>query len=91
MTNHPGRKPGPAWRMAPAQLRALLADANLTQSRAAELVGVDVRTMERYLAGSRAIPPSVSGLLCLLLIVTGTPALPLVQWLHPDVAVLYTG
>ena len=85
MTNHPGRKPGSALpRMTPHQLRDLLARANMTQAQAASFAGVETRTMERYLAGDRAIPLSVSGLLCLSLVILGAPVGLFAPWLHAD-------
>lgn len=86
MTNHPGRKPSAPLRMTPEQLRDLLARTGLTQQRAAELAGVELRTMERWLAGARAMPRSASGLLCLSCIILGSPAGLLLPWLSPEVA-----
>lgn len=91
MTNHPGRKPGSALalgqqRMTPEQLRDLLARSQLTQSRAAALAGVGLRTMQQYIAGDRTMPLSASGLLCLSLVTLGAPAALLTPWVHPAVA-----
>lgn len=87
MTNHPGRKPGSAQlRMTPDQLRDLIARAGITQARAAELAGVQLRTMQQYLAGDRAMPLSASGLLCSSLVIMGAPADLLLPWLPPLVA-----
>lgn len=85
MTNHPGRKPGSARRMTPDQLRDIIARAGITQARAAELARVEPRTMERYLAGDRAMPLSASGLLCVSLVILGAPVGLLAPWLHADV------
>ena len=82
MTNHPDRKPAPL-RMTPAQLRDLLARAELTQQRAADLSGVALRTMQQYLAGARKIPASASGLLCSSLVLRGAPREVLEPWLPP--------
>lgn len=87
MTNHPGRKPGSApLRMTPEQLRDLIARAGITQSRAADLAGVQLRTMQQYLAGDRAMPVSASALLCVSLVILGAPVGLLSPWLHADVA-----
>lgn len=87
MTNHPGRKPGSApLRMTPEQLRDLIARAGITQSRAADLAGVQLRTMQQYLAGDRAMPVSASALLCVSLVILGAPVGLLAPWLHADVA-----
>ena len=87
MPNHPGRQPGPAQqRMTPEVLRDIIQRAGITQSRAAELAGVQPRTMRQYLAGDRTMPLSASGLLCLSLIALGGPAGLLSPWLPPDVA-----
>ena len=87
VTNHPGRKPGSAQqRMTPEQLRNLLARAGLTQERAAALAGVEQRTLERWLAGSRAMPLSASGLLCVSCIMLGAPVGILSPWLPAEVA-----
>jgi transcriptional regulator with XRE-family HTH domain len=86
MTNHPGRKPGSAQqRMTPAQLRDIIERGGITQARAAELAGVAPRTMRQYLAGDRAIPLSVSGMLCVCLILLGAPAVLLRPWLPLEV------
>jgi len=87
MTNHPGRKPGSAQRrMTPEQLRDIIARAGITQERAAALAGVEQRTMERWLAGTRAMPLSASGLLCLSCITLGAPVGLLTAWLPAEVA-----
>ena len=87
MTNHPGRAPGSVQqRMTPDQLRDLIARANITQARAAELAGVQLRTMQQYLAGDRAMPLSASGLLCVSCVLLGAPVGILEPWMHPEVA-----
>ena len=87
MTNHPGRAPGSAQqRMTPDQLRDLIQRAGITQARAAELAGVQLRTMQQYLAGDRAMPLSASGLLCMSCVALGAPVGMLAPWMHPDVA-----
>lgn len=87
MTNHPGRAPGSAQqRMTPADLRALLERAELTQARAAALAGVKLRTMQQYLAGDREMPQSASGSLCMALLLTLDGSLPVGQWLPTEVA-----
>ncbi len=89
MTNHPGRKPGSAQqRMTPEALRQLIERAGITQARAAELAGVEQRTLERWLSGDRAMPRSASGLLCLSLIMLGAPAALLHPYLPEAVAQL---
>ena len=75
MANHPGRKPGRAQaRMTPEELRDLIRRAGITQARAAELAGVQLRTMQQYLAGDRTMPLSASGLLCIACIMLGAPS-----------------
>ena len=87
MPNHPGRAPGSVQqRMTPDQLRDLIARANITQARAAELAGVRLRTMQQYLAGDRTMPLSASGLLCMSCVALGAPVGMLAPWLHPEVA-----
>jgi transcriptional regulator with XRE-family HTH domain len=89
MTNHPGRTPGSVQqRMTPEALRDLIARAQLTQAKAAELSGVAERTMRQYLAGDRAMPLSASGLLCMSLIVMGAPEYLFAPYLPPSVAAL---
>lgn len=75
--------------MTPDQLRDLIARSTLTQSRAAELAGVKLRTMQQYLAGDRAIPVSASSALCMACIALGAPVGILAPWLHPDVATAF--
>lgn len=41
--------------------------------------------MERYISGDRAMPLSVSSLLCLSLVVLGAPVALLAPWLRADV------
>jgi hypothetical protein len=72
--------------MTPAQHRDQIARAGITQARAAELARVERRTMERYLAGDRAMPLSASGLLCVSLVILGAPVELLAPWLDGDVA-----
>jgi len=52
--------------MTDAELRDLLGRLELTQSGAARMLGVDPRTMRRWIAGERAIPEVVVRLLDLL-------------------------
>ena len=49
--------------MTPTALRAQLDRLGLTTGAAARLVGVETRTMQRYLAGDREIPEPVIRLL----------------------------
>ena len=85
MTNHPGRKPGSSQqRMTPEALRDLLERSGITQARAAELAGVEQRTLERWLSGDRAMPRSASGLLCLSCIMLGAPAGMLARYLPAE-------
>lgn len=89
MTNHPGRKLGSApVRMTPEALRDLITRAGITQARAAELAGVQLRTMQQYLAGDRQMPLSASGLLCVSCIMLGAPAGLLVGYLPAGVGAL---
>jgi transcriptional regulator with XRE-family HTH domain len=73
-------------RMTPADLRAVIDSAGITQQRAADLAGVKLRTMQQYLAGDRAMPLSASGLLCSSLLILGAPADLLLPWMPPAVA-----
>ena len=87
MTNHPGRTPShEPQRMTPGELRDLRARAGLTQTRAAELAGVALRTMQQYEAGDRKMPRSASGLLCMSCIVLGAPIGMFAAWLPEAVA-----
>jgi DNA-binding transcriptional regulator YiaG len=52
--------------MTPANHRALRARLGLTVGAEARLLGVDTRTVERWLAGTRDIPPPAQRLLWLL-------------------------
>jgi DNA-binding transcriptional regulator YiaG len=52
--------------MTPADLRAALARLGLTQAGAAHLLGVDARTMRRWLAGTREMPEPARRLLVML-------------------------
>ncbi len=52
--------------MTPAALRAQLGRLGLTQTAAARLLGVDPRTMRRWIAGERDISPPAAFLLALL-------------------------
>lgn len=72
--------------MTAGQLCDLRQRAGITQTQAAELAGVALRTMQQYEAGDRQIPRSVSGLLCLSCIALGGPAEVLAPWLPPPVA-----
>jgi len=72
--------------MTAGQLCDLRQRAGITQTQAAELAGVALRTMQQYEAGDRQIPRSVSGLLCLSCITLGGPAEMLAPWLPPPVA-----
>ena len=89
MTNHPGRKPGRApARMTPDELRDLINRAGMTQARAAELAGVQLRTMQQYLAGDRAMPVSASAMLCVACIMLGAPATLLLRFIPGETAEL---
>lgn len=90
MANHPGRKRADSSqsRMTPAELRLVIMRAGITQARAAALAGVAERSLRQYLAGDRAIPLSVSGLLSLSLLLLGAPAHQLAPYIHPDVAAM---
>lgn len=72
--------------MTPDQLRDLIARAGMTQERAAALAGVEQRTLERWLAGSRAMPLSASGLLCVACVMLGAPVGIVSPWLPAEVA-----
>lgn len=45
--------------MTPRQLRKLIEDARLSQSKAARLIGLTDRSMRRYIAGDVEVPRSV--------------------------------
>jgi len=53
--------------MTPDQIRDTLNRLELTTTRAAQLVGVDDRTMRKWLAGERGMPEPVIRLLRLVL------------------------
>ena len=53
--------------MTPQEIRDTLARLELTTGRAAQLVGVDDRTMRKWLAGERGMPEPVIRLLQLVL------------------------
>lgn len=72
--------------MTPEVLRGCIARAGITQARAAELAGVQLRTMQQYLAGDRAMPLSASGLLCVSLVILGAPVGLLAPYMPADVA-----
>lgn len=53
--------------MTPAELRSLLASGGVSQSQAARLLKVDLRTIGRYVQGSQPIPIAVEiALTCLI-------------------------
>lgn len=52
--------------MTPTALRATLAALGLTQAEAAHMLGVDERTIRRWLAGERKIPEPAARLLGLI-------------------------
>lgn len=85
--NNYGREPGSAQlRMTPERLKNLIEYTGLSQRRAAALAGVQPRTLERWLAGTRAMPLSASGLLCASCVMLGAPAHLVLHWLPPEVA-----
>ena len=65
----------------PAQLRAILADAGLTQSHAAELCRSSLRGFTQWCQGSRTMPAASAELLCLAIIAAGR--LPPGEWCAP--------
>ncbi len=52
--------------MTPDEYRATLASLGLSQAGAARLLGVQVRTSERWASGASEVPPPVERLLWLL-------------------------
>ena len=73
--------------MTPEELRDLIERAGITQTYAADLAGVALRTMQQYLAGKTRIPRSVSGLLVVWLHRRDwLPPSRMGDWLHPDIA-----
>ena len=52
--------------MTPTELRAILATLGLTQGRTARLLGVNLRTVERWATGASDIPRHVALLLALM-------------------------
>ena len=50
--------------MTPAQLQRLLDSAELSQRRAAKEIGINERTMRKYIAGESKIPKTVELALC---------------------------
>ena len=65
----------------PAQLRAILADAGLTQAQAAALCRSSLRGFTQWCQGSRGMPAASAELLCLAIIASGR--LPLGDWCAP--------
>lgn len=53
--------------MTPNQFRSALSRLDLSQVRAAKLLGADERTARRWAAGDRGIPPTAEILLRLML------------------------
>lgn len=74
--------------MSPDELRDLLARSGMTQQRAADLAGVQLRTMQQYIAGDRKMPVSASSLLCLGCIMLGAPIGMLERFLPAETAAL---
>lgn len=60
--------------MTPTELREVLAALGLSQSRAARLLGVHIRTATRWCSGEQDIPPPVQRFLRLMLALKLTPA-----------------
>lgn len=50
--------------MTPAQLQRLLDSAELSQRRAAKEIGINERTMRKYISGESKIPKTVELALC---------------------------
>lgn len=57
--------------MSPEELKLRIADLNLTQNEAARLLGVDPRTMRRWMSGEKPVAPPVIVLLEMLKAVPG--------------------
>ena len=57
--------------MTPTDLRAALARLGLTQGQAARLMGVDARTMRRWVCGERGMPGPAVRLLMVMEMVAG--------------------
>lgn len=57
--------------MSPEELKLRIADLNLTQNEAARLLGVDPRTMRRWMSGEKNVAPPVIILLKMLQAVPG--------------------
>jgi DNA-binding transcriptional regulator YiaG len=66
--------------MTDADLRAVLGRLELSQTGAARLLGVDARTMRRWVAGEREISPPAARLLYLLEHAPGTLTIALELW-----------
>lgn len=52
--------------MTPATFRAILSACGLTQKAAGEMLGVDIRTVRRWVLGQSIIPPPVAKLMVLV-------------------------
>lgn len=78
----------------PAELRALISAAGITQARAADLARVSLRTVQQWLGGGTPAPPAAVELLCLAIVAEGLrQAGPwLVPWVSPALrALAYRG
>jgi len=79
---------------APAELRALIQAAGITQARAADLARVSLRTVQQWLGGGTPAPPAAVELLCLALVAEGLrqPGPWLQPWVSPALrALAYRG
>ena len=91
MTNHPGRKPGSAPRMTPAQLADLQQRSTLPDERIAELAGASVATWRQYVSGDRPMPYSAQAAMLLALVHLGMPAALAEPYLTPAHARMLMG
>lgn len=87
MTNHPNRSRPRAWLTPPADvIRALRAQAGITQAQAAEMTRSALRTWEQWERGDRRMPAATMELWCIALAV-GTvahgPYVPPGDWMLP--------
>lgn len=78
----------------PAELRALIQAAHITQARAADLARVSLRTVQQWLGGGTPAPAAAVELLCLAIVAEGLrpPGPWLVPWVSPSLrALAYRG
>lgn len=94
MTSRRAARPAHGPSPEPAELRALIEAAGITQARAADLARVSLRTVQQWLGGGTPAPPAAVELLCLAIVAEGLrpPGPWLVPWASPALrALAYRG